>query len=620
MLFAKESIGQNKQEFSAFGHTPKVVNSELYKALFKAKRGEERLLLLDSIGNLFNRPNNPDSLLHYGSEIKNEILTHNIAPYLKDKYKLKALLYKGLGSQSMGLLDEAIGYFIEGISIENKDTHILQQFRLGLADTYLLKRNPIKVKAILDEMPINTLKLNLHAKYFLITANYYILNNQFNEAEELINTTLNIVDKEAQQRIYLNLKESLGRLKFLDSKFNESFSIFSSIKEETLAEGYYDIYTSIMFTEGKMYSLLKNQQIAEMALNTAYVNALNWNRLDLQKKIINALVKVYNEKEDYKNAYNLKTHLDVVNAEILDKQNQRALKDLEFKYETLKKEEKINTLQLDTLKKEKEIAKQKTIKYAFLIGFLVVLIPTILLLVVYYQKLQTQSLLNKKQEALNQQEMASLLQTQELDLAKNTIVVQNNERDRIARELHDSIGGNIAGIKLQITNFVDTNPEATILLEQLDKTYQHVRDISHSLIPTEFKENNFTVLVKNYINTLRQNNTVIINFDAHPEQAVNNLNYALQSGLLNIIKELITNAFKHAKASEIDLQISSFKNQNSIELIYEDDGVGFNIKETHKGIGLQNIEHRVTSFKGQFLIDSALNRGTVITISIPLKK
>ncbi|WP_231891965.1 sensor histidine kinase, partial [Tenacibaculum ovolyticum] len=274
-------------------------------------------------------------------------------------------------------------------------------------------------------------------------------------------------------------------------------------------------------------------------------------------------------------------------------------------------------LQEDQVKKETEIEYQKTIKYSILIGFFIILIPIILFLIVYYQKLQTQSLLNKQQEALRQKEMTSILQAQELELIKNTIIVQNKERDRIARELHDSIGGNIAGIKLQMNNLIDSNPEVSSLLEQLEKTYQHVRDISHSLIPDEFKENNFTVLVKNYIATLNQNNTVLINFEAYPEKTVNALNYTLQSNLLNIIKELITNAFKHANAVEIDLQISILKNENSIELLYEDDGIGFDLEKTNKGIGIQNIEHRVKIFKGVFSIDSALNRGTVITISIP---
>ena len=117
------------------------------------------------------------------------------------------------------------------------------------------------------------------------------------------------------------------------------------------------------------------------------------------------------------------TQYQRVNKEIADQQNERLIKDLEFKYETLKKEKEIDKLQEGKIQQEAEIEHQKTIKHAFLIGFLVILIPIILLLIVYYQKLQTQSLVNKQQEAINQQEVKTLLQSQELDLAKNAIQI-----------------------------------------------------------------------------------------------------------------------------------------------------------------------------------------------------
>ena len=70
----------------------------------------------------------------------------------------------------------------------------------------------------------------------------------------------------------------------------------------------------------------------------------------------------------------------------------------------------------------------------------------------YYQKLQTQSKLNKTLEEVNQQKITTLLKDQELKLVKASLEGQNNERKRIARELHDSIGGNLATIKLQLSN------------------------------------------------------------------------------------------------------------------------------------------------------------------------
>lgn len=608
---------QNENNFTIFGHTPEVVSKQLYKSLRKAKAPNDRLVLLDSIAVQFLPSNNADSLFYYGTEIKKEVFNLKNNTVLKDKYNLKALYYRGLGAQSMGFLDESIGCFIEGITLAEENSIIFQRFKLALAETYILKEELEKSKAILDELEPICIAPKMLLYFKTTRSNYYIYTGQFEKAEQLIKNTLQSIDKAKSLKVFLRLKTILGRLKRMRGQLDEALSIFYEIKNQTLNEGFFDIYIAITLNEGEVYNVKGDYEVAEMILSTAYVNAIQWNQLNLEQRVIRALTKLYVSKEDYRNAYHLKTKLAAINYKVINSQNQRFIKDFEFKYETLNKEKKILTLQEDKVNKEREIEYQKTIKYAILIGFFILLIPIILLLIVYYQKLQTQSLLAKQQEVLSQKEMTSILQTQELELVKNTIVVQNKERDRIARELHDSIGGNIAGIKLQMNNLLDSNPEVGTLLGQLEKTYQHVRDISHSLIPNEFKENNFTALVKNYIATLKQNNTVVINFDAYPENAVNALSYTLQSNILNIVKELITNAFKHASANEIDLQISVLQEENSVEILYEDDGVGFELKTTTKGIGIQNIEYRVKIFNGKLSIDSALNRGTVITISIP---
>ena len=105
----------------------------------------------------------------------------------------------------------------------------------------------------------------------------------------------------------------------------------------------------------------------------------------------------------------------------------------------------------------------------------------------YYQKIQTQSELAKKQEEYNTEKVKSLLQEQELNLIKASIDGQDEERKRIAQELHDSIGGNLAGIKLQLSSLAQNSPALKTINSQIDETYQLVRDISHTLIPKKFK-------------------------------------------------------------------------------------------------------------------------------------
>lgn len=617
LYFSLSFAQENRLDFKAFGTSPETIPAELYDNLQNASTINERYLYLDEIAQLFLQSGNADSLIAYSEKLKRTVVYARPEDTLLIDFKFRALYYEGLGTQKMGLMDEAVSTFIEAIASPEITDNYRKIFQLELAQTYILKGQLDKAKIILDDIQILKQNQQLYLRSLYVKSNYYILEKNYEQAKSVIKKALSepFIDNYTKTKLYLHF--GLAQLEFKQNNFDTAATMSATVKQEALNNKFYDIYTEAALAEGLSYVLLKEYAISEMALSSTYVNALQWNRLELQQKIIKALVQLYNAKGDYQNAFNLMTQYQTVSKTIAEKENQRLVRDLEFKYETLQKEKEIDNLQEDQLVKQAEIERQKTIKYAFLIGFVIILIPVILLLIVYYQKLQTQSLLNSQKEAINKQEVKSLMQSQELSLAKNTILVQKKERDRIARELHDSIGGNLAGIKLTMNSLGDTHPDFKKILHQLDTTYEQVREISHSLIPKAFEDSNFTELVKNYIQNFNQDSKVNLSFSAYPSAIINDLDANLQVTLFNIIKELITNAFKHADASEIEMQLTFHSEEQSLEFIYEDDGSGFNVEQTNKGIGLKNLQSRVKAFNGTFSINSTVNRGTVITLSIP---
>ncbi|WP_282044062.1 tetratricopeptide repeat-containing sensor histidine kinase [Winogradskyella flava] len=611
-------IAQDKRyDFTAFGKMPKVVDNELYAKLDKAKILSERSAYLDTISRIFLVTGNADSLMHYGKLLKNEALMATSERQNIEDYQKSAMYYQGVAAQKMGLMDEAISAFIQGLEIENSNSLLQNHLKLQLAQTYIFKNQLDKAEPILKELPQTKMPEDFYLSNTIVKSRFLIVGGNYDQAKKMIDSALleDFIDDYDKAKLELQL--NLIQLNIRQGNYDNVITISERIKYDALDNDFYDIYIESTLNEGFAYARTKNYDVAEMALSSAYVNTLQWNRLELQKKVINALVKLYSAKKDYENAYALMTQYQAVSRTIRENQNQRVIKDLELKYETLQKEKAISQLQEDQLLKQAEIERQKTIKYAFLIGFLVILIPVILLLVLYYQKLQTQSLLNEQQEAIKEQEMKSLLQSQELELAKNAMSVQLKERDRIARELHDSIGGNLAGIKLKMnsTNKDDSGFEQ--ILRELDTTYDQVREISHSLIPKSFDVSAFTDLVKSYIDDLNKDAISNLEFNAYPEQAINSIDIALQVALFNIIKELITNALKHANANDISIQVTEYAEDDSISLIYEDDGLGFDTNSDFKGIGLSNIESRVNQFDGNLSINSTKDNGTVISINIP---
>lgn len=200
------------------------------------------------------------------------------------------------------------------------------------------------------------------------------------------------------------------------------------------------------------------------------------------------------------------------------------------------------------------------------------------------------------------------------------VMVQDNERKRIAGELHDSIGPMLAAIKINFQRVVKAkslNILADPLIEKtgniIDSSMNDIREISHQLMPKELSAKGLAASLSEYIHNLREVYDI-------PIQFTHNINVALKSetqlNLYRIISELILNAAKHSKASAINASIET--PDESIMIVVQDDGIGFDpAQKADSSLGLKNIESRVEYLKGTMHVVSALGKGTKITIMVP---
>ena len=211
-----------------------------------------------------------------------------------------------------------------------------------------------------------------------------------------------------------------------------------------------------------------------------------------------------------------------------------------------------------------------------------------------------------------------MLSEQELKSLQNIISGQEIERNRIAIELHDGIGGSLAGIKLKLTSLNENkNPndiELKNVISNVDLVYQEIRSISHNLLPPQLTNTSYTVVINKLIDEYRTNSNIIINVDYLDSGALNQINQDLQVILYRITQELLKNAISHSKCSLIEININNYK--NNITLVFEDNGIGFNNNEKSFGIGLRNIQSRVNSINGSLIIDSKIGRGSAFYISV----
>ena len=199
---------------------------------------------------------------------------------------------------------------------------------------------------------------------------------------------------------------------------------------------------------------------------------------------------------------------------------------------------------------------------------------------------------------------------------------QELERKRLAREIHDGIGPILSTVKMNLANIegdVDNiNPE---LKEKFQKSYEMIddaagdlRSISHNLMPKVLSDFGLNEALETLCEKIDATRSVDVDF-------INSglfyrLNEVTELGLYRISQELLNNTLKYAKAKKVILQL--IKRDETIRLMYEDDGIGFFPEKVNRGIGLMNIENRATALAGQAIIDSMPGKGMTATIEIPL--
>lgn len=223
-------------------------------------------------------------------------------------------------------------------------------------------------------------------------------------------------------------------------------------------------------------------------------------------------------------------------------------------------------------------------------------------------------------------------QTREKELETNSIqsiiAGQENERRRLAREIHDGIAPLLSTAKLELDLFLEDLKEKAEdisiarlknVRETIDILSTDLRDLSHRLIPRLLEEFGLYSALKNTISRINANSPVPVEFISNldPDER---LDHDIELNVFRCGQELLSNAIKHARASRIVIQV--IKHENSVVLMVEDNGIGFDAleKSIHReGIGLTNVETRVRSLNGEFIIESEKDQGTLISIETPLR-
>lgn len=491
---------------------------------------------------------------------------------ISDLYKAVAIIFMNNGEREKAseYLSEAQKYIERAIGksptvAESKmETYIINAENLvELQHFYDAKKILDKAFFILKDFP----ESNLNDSYFYSEGIYYAKQNKNSEA--LRSYAKGIKSAEKHQNVFV-----LNQLKFAE----------------------YEV-------------LFKQKDYEKAKLNLSYLLEESTFIVD-KKRYYNEMAKVYNATKQYDKAYYYSNKYNVINDSLNHTKFKTEIVELEAKYKKAESEKKITLLQSENEKAALMLYSNRLNVILFaVLSFLLFL--TVLFLWMFnknQKKLSAQKEINLKQE------LSAFENRHKLSVSKALIQGEEIERKRIARDLHDGLGSMLSGLKIQLNHKrKEANEGANGVDTLLDNSIKELRNISQNLMPETLLELSLEHALRDLC-AANSNGVNQIEFQYLIKKSKLSKNDEIM--IYRIIQELLNNALKYAKASQV--LISCSQNKDVFFITVEDNGVGFDVSDSKNksGMGLKNIKNRVDFLNGKLEIESQINQGTSVYIEL----
>jgi signal transduction histidine kinase len=367
--------------------------------------------------------------------------------------------------------------------------------------------------------------------------------------------------------------------------------------------------------QSKAAIYLRKQQWNDALLlyRKAFDTATLYHDRPLQISSVNGLLSCYEAQNDTPAAYSYLTLKMALTNTLLDQEKINSIIQSERKYET-------ERLAKEALIKDQQIERSHLMLSATLIiSALILCIAALLVLMSRSQKKVA-----LKETELQRKKVDELMQQQEIENVNSLLKGQNNERRRIAQDLHDRLGSLLATVKLHFSNVEESIGKLQQQQERsyreanhlLDEACEEVRRISHDLYEGSLEKFGFMVALNQLIQAIEKTNAVQVTLIA------NNAGDAIlkpnETDLYRITQELLSNTLKYAGARTITIQLTL--QGHTLQYLYEDDGNGFDRSAlfSNNGIGYKNILSRIEKMHASWNLDTSPGHGMTLVIEIPV--
>lgn len=421
----------------------------------------------------------------------------------------------------------------------------------------------------------------------------YALQHKYDSALEYfelgLKTALLAGDKESAANNY----SGIGGLYEQQKKYDKALvnSLTALRLRQEISDGYG--ISSSYITIGNIYFMQGDTKKAIAYIEKGLELVKKTGELDILQQAYKYLSDIYKSAGNYKKAYENQILYKQVADSIFTTEKEEKLNQLQLQYNSKSVQDSIKAVQdkKDAVA-QKAMQDETTNRNSIFMG-MSILIVFLLILIVQRNKLAK----IKRQKALEQ------------------------ERNRISRDLHDDLGAQLSTARMFISTIKNNsdNAEISATIESsiglLDASINDLRTIMQEMHSSVLLEKGYLVAIETLVNKINQLH--LIQFTLNHYKMDRRLDPKLEQQLYRITQELINNTLKYAKASNVSIDL--LERNGNIILMYEDDGVGYDITTVKMGNGLHNITTRVASMGGNVEFDAMPDAGSRTIIEIPLQ-
>jgi signal transduction histidine kinase len=614
---------------------------QLYKQLPMAKTVKERIDITNSIAYEL-RAYNPDSAII--------VATNNVELAQKDNYEFgegTALLNISYAHITRAQYQLSYDYTLKAKAIAEKikNDSLNAYCFVGLGAYYYNVSNYDKaiessLQAIkifeAKKMPLGIIKAKV------MMSGVYQLKNDLPRAEKLLQENLSLFAEIPEPKIKVNILHTLANVYGMQEKYDQALALdkqgielcgtedmlfYQSQFYDNMANCY--MYSQ-RYDEAKKYftkSLLidssfdNKKQMSDTWLNMGNLALLQHKYPEAKNSLLHSLTLAngvgYKQgqyqawlilSDTYKQSGDMHQAMQALNKaytykdSIINEKSENKIAELETVYQSEKKEAQLKLQQA-------EITKKNYLLWGAAAGLALLSVSGFS----FYRKKQVQHKLHLQAEVMHQQDMAT----------RGIITAEENERKRIAADLHDGVGQIMSAAKMNLSAFETAIPfkddEQKMQFEKIiglvDESCKEIRSVSHQMMPNALLKAGLASAIKEFIDKIDNR---LLKINLHTEGLNDRLESNVETVLYRVIQECVNNVIKHSGANILD--ISLIKDSDGIAATIEDNGRGFNTKQAEKfdGIGLKNIISRVEFLKGTVDFDSSPGNGTLVAIHVPL--